>query len=166
MANRLCSRTSALNLARFGAARRPPVLASEAMQIVRNYSKSLLAYGCIVSAPAALADWGSFALCVHLAGVHYVAAAVVAFIAGTGVNALLSRRFGFQSRGRSLLQEVGLVYAASSLGFGVSTLTLMACVEWAALPALAGKVIGSAAAFLLNFGARQFFVFSAEPRWK
>lgn len=136
------------------------------MQIVRNYSKSLVAYGCIVSAPAALADWGSFALCVHLARMHYVSAAVVAFIAGTGVNAFLSRRFGFQSRGRALLQEVGLVYAASSLGFGVSTLTLMACVEWAGLPALAGKVIGSAAAFLLNFGARQFFVFSAEPRWK
>src|SRR5690606_7706860 len=121
------------------------------MQIVRNYSKSLMAYGCIVSAPAALADWGSFAVCVHLLQVHYVPAAVVAFIAGTGVNALLSRRFGFQSRRRSFLQEVALVYAASALGFGVSTLTLMACIEWLSLPALLSKVIGSAAAFLLNF---------------
>lgn len=136
------------------------------MKLVRDYSKSLVAYGSIVSAPAALADWGSFALCIHRLGLHYMPAAVVAFITGTGVNAFLSRRFGFQSRGRSGAQEVALVYAASSLGFAVSTLTLSACIEWFGLPALLGKVIGSAAAFLLNFGARQFFVFSTEPKWK
>lgn len=136
------------------------------MRVVRTYSRSLLAYGCIVSVPAALADWGTFGLLVHALGAHYLLAAVAAFIAGTGVNALLSRRFGFQSRGRSGLAEVGLVYVASGIGFCLSTLTLSVCIEYLRLPPLVSKVIGSASAFLLNFGARQFFVFSAEPRWK
>jgi len=136
------------------------------MKIVRDYSKSLVAYGCLVSAPAAMADWGSFAVCMHALSLHYVPAAVVAFIAGTGVNALLSRRFGFQSRGRSFLQEVALVYVASSLGFVVSTATLSVCIEWLGLSPIPSKIVGSGAAFLLNFGARQFFVFSTEPRWK
>lgn len=136
------------------------------MSIVRTYSRSLLAYGCIVSVPAALADWGTFGLFVHVLSVHYLPAAAAAFVAGTGVNALLSRRFGFQSRGRGVLEEVGLVYLASATGFCLSTLTLSLCIEWLGLPPLVSKVMGSASAFLLNFGARQFFVFSSEPRWK
>lgn len=136
------------------------------MKIFRTYSRSLLAYVCIVSGPAALADWGTFALAVHGMGLHYLTGAVLAFVAGTAVNAVLSRRVGFQSRGRSGAEEVALVYLASLLGFVVSTLTLSACIEWLHVPPLLAKIAGTGAGFVLNFAARQFYVFSAEPRWK
>ncbi len=137
------------------------------MQIVRNYSKSLVAYGCMRVGSLQRSLTGDPSPCVCTSPECITSRLPSSRSSpGPASTRLLSRRFGFQSRGRTFLQEVGLVYAASSLGFGVSTLTLMACVEWVGLPALAGKVIGSAAAFLLNFGARQFFVFSAEPRWK
>lgn len=136
------------------------------MRFLSKYYKSIFAYGLLVSVPAALAEWSSFALGLYLLDWHYIPSSVLAFLVGTAVNTGLSRVFAFHSRGRSHLHEMLLIYAVSSLTFLLNLAVLAAVVEVLGLPAMLGKVAGTGAAFFANYAARQFFIFSSAPRWK
>lgn len=136
------------------------------MQFIRRYFKSLLFYGVMVSGISALGEWSSFAVAVYQIGMHYVPASILAFVVGTTINTYLSRTFAFHSKGRTGMQEVALIYATSALAFLFNLATLALCVEWLGQAAMLGKIAGTGVAFFVNFALRQFFIFSANPRWK
>jgi putative flippase GtrA len=83
----------------------------------------------------------------------------------TAVNYFLSERFGFLSGNRSRTGLVIGVYFVSSAGLAVDILVLWALYSVLSINVMVAKIIGTAAAFVVNFGGRQFFVFTRHPRW-
>lgn len=134
--------------------------------ILGKHLKSILAYGFLVSVPATIAEWGSFALCLYTFGWHYLPASVIAFFAGTSVNSILSRQIGFLSKGRSASHETLLIFITSIGSYALNVGVLSLCVEWLGLGPMIGKVAGTLSAFVANYMLRQFYIFSATPRWK
>lgn len=96
---------------------------------------------------------------------HYGLAAVAAFAVATGVNYILSERVGFLSGGRSRVKLFFGVMLVSIAGLGVDLLSLVLLFDVFNINIMIAKIIGTAAAFLVNFGGRQFFVFVRQPRW-
>jgi len=136
------------------------------MNFLRTYFKSILMYGVVVSGTAALAEWSSFAWCVYSMGMQYVLASILAFIVGTSVNAILSRYLAFNSRGRTGTQEIIFIYLTSAVAFFLNVAAMICIVELLHLNIMLGKIAGTIMAFFANYLLRQFFIFSAEPRWK
>lgn len=136
------------------------------MNFLRTYIKSILLYGLVVSGVSALGEWISFAWLVYHIHLQYVLASVVAFILGTSINSVLSRRLAFQSRGRSGVQETFLIFLTSTMAFALNISAMSCAVEIFGLNVMVGKITGTVAAFFANYLLRQFFIFSSEPRWK
>jgi len=136
------------------------------MNFLRTYLKSILMYGIVVSGTAALAEWSSFAWFVYGMGMQYVLASILAFVAGTSVNAILSRYLAFNSRGRSGTQEIIFIYLTSAVAFFLNVAAMICIVEMLHMNVMLGKITGTIMAFFANYLLRQFFIFSAEPRWK
>ncbi|HSQ42347.1 MAG TPA: GtrA family protein [Fibrobacteraceae bacterium] len=135
------------------------------LNFFRRYFKSILVYGVFVSGISALGEWCSFALMVYVCGLYYLLSSILSFLLGTTINAILSRKVAFHSKGRSGSQETFLIYLTSALAFLVNIGTLAISVEVFHWPAMVGKIAGTVFAFFANYALRQFFIFSSTPRW-
>jgi len=125
------------------------------------YCTGVLAYLAVACLSAA-AEWGSFAMAVL--AVSPIAAALIGFAVATSVNFVLSRCFVFRSHSW-WASELGRLFLASAAVFVWNLLIFYALYEFAGVDLMAAKVTGTIAGFALNFGARQFWVFSAQPRY-
>jgi putative flippase GtrA len=128
---------------------------------VRRYAPSAMAYF-LVGGSCALIEWGSFWILTRHVDLHYMGAAGLSFFLATFVNWLLSSRLVFQSAGRSTHAEILLVYAVSAVGFAVNLSVMTAAIELMAVPEMPAKIMGTGVAFVVNYLARQFFVFDRQ----
>ncbi|WP_207477564.1 GtrA family protein [Arenibaculum pallidiluteum] len=118
-----------------------------------------------VGGVSALVEWAVFLAVSTTTGIHYVPASLAGFTVATLVNYLLSTRVAFLRRGRSAAEEFALVYIVSGVGLAINLATMALLVEWAVLHTMLAKIAGTGVAFLWNYGARQFYIFSRQPRW-
>ena len=125
------------------------------------YSAGLLAYLAVACLSAAT-EWGSFAAAVSI--VPPIAAAFVGFVVATSVNFVLSRWLVFRSQSW-WVRELGRLFLVSAAVFAWNLLIFYVLYEFADVPLMAAKIIGTIAGFGLNFTARQFWVFSVRPRY-
>lgn len=126
---------------------------------------------CFVGGIATAADWGASYLLFHFAfrDRFAVTANVLSFLIGLAVNYLLSTRWIFKRvNGKSRVKEflefaaVGLV--GMLLTVGITKLFAYLLSYRTAAYQIIGKMVSTAAAFLWNFFARKYLVFSVRMR--
>lgn len=114
----------------------------------------------VVGSTATLVDWLLFALFLYVLDWHYMLAGGISFILATLLNYLLSVKWVFVGGRHSRRKEVTLIYVASGVGLLINLAVLYSLVEWLALHVFLAKVLASTSAFLWNFSARYFWIFS------
>jgi putative flippase GtrA len=124
------------------------------------YGTGLFAYLAVACLSAAT-EWGSFAAGLLL--VPPIAAALFGFAVATSVNFVLSRFLVFRSRS-SWFSELARLFLVSAAVFVWNLLVFYVLYRFADFSLMAAKIIGTIAGFALNFAARQFWVFSVQPR--
>jgi len=96
------------------------------------------------------------------AGVHYLAAAVVAFLVAAGSNYLWNRTWTFRTSDAPVLGQSARALVVSGLSLGANQLFLFALVS-----AGAGHLAGQAVAILLttpfSFAANKLWAFARAP---
>ncbi|MES2128934.1 MAG: GtrA family protein [Pseudomonadota bacterium] len=118
----------------------------------------------LVGGAAFVVDFGIYYVLLYLLQIHYLLAASLAFIAGTGVNYLLSTSWVFDYRRLSNAKLELTVFAA----IGMCGLLLNASVLWVlvsqlSLGYLQAKLAAAGLILFFNFSARKALLFSALP---
>lgn len=139
----------------------------KALRFAAQYLPDAAGY-LLVGGASALVEFAIF-FCAVSVGLHYVPAAVLGFIMATACNYVLSARFLFRSRDRSVQEELVLIYACSAAAALVNLLVTAGLIELGGMgrtptDLLAAKMAGTGLAFVLNYLARQFFIFDRRPR--
>jgi len=136
----------------------PPV--KNIFEILFSYRAFFVKYF-FVGAFCAIINWAIFYLLNYKAGLYYLAAGFAAFIVSCTVNYFLSRNI-FASRGRKKYAEYLFLLIVSAIALCIDLFVMYLLVEYAKLPAILAKVLSTASAFLFNYAARQFFIFSSK----
>ena len=93
-------------------------------------------------------------------GVHYLLAAVAAFIIGLAVNYIIGVTFVFRrSEERSRTLELGGFVLISLVALGVNELVLWCATDLLGVPLMFSKLFSGALTFLWNFFARRLFLY-------
>lgn len=98
---------------------------------------------------------------VAAAGMHYLLAATLSFLAGTVVVYVVSVRHAFRYRrvaDRRL--EFGWFAAIGAAGILLNLTLMYALVEWLTLHYLSAKVGAAGVSFVANYGSRRWFLFT------
>jgi putative flippase GtrA len=132
----------------------------------KSLFKSAFIYGLLVSVPATIADWSIYALGIYILELHYAIAATMGVFCGTTVNALLSQKIAFNSKGRSKKDEMKLLYIAGAISYFLNLGFLTLFIEIANLSPMVAKIVTTFVVFAANYGFRQFFIFDSKPKWK
>ena len=122
----------------------------------------------LIGGACAVIEWLVFAVLIGVAPDDYIAAAVIAFLLSTFANYLLCVGTIFSSRTGSALRDIIAVYIASLFAFSVNLSVLAVLVSVFHANPMAAKIAGTGVAFLFNFVARRFVIFSAAswlPPW-
>ncbi len=111
-----------------------------------------------VGGVAALTEWLIFAGIVYGLRLHYILAAVIAFVFATAVNYMLGLVFVF---GRRLprYHDILMVYLVSSAGLLINLAALTLFVEWFHLHIILAKVLATGTAFIWNFVIRHYWLY-------
>jgi glycosyltransferase involved in cell wall biosynthesis len=109
----------------------------------------------------ALLNWGTFYLLNYIAGLHYLAAAAIAFILSCTLNYVLCK-FIFASRGRKKAAEFIFLLLASAIALSIDLSVMYLLVEKISLPRMVAKILGTGSAFFFNYISRQFFIFAPK----
>jgi putative flippase GtrA len=116
-----------------------------------------------VGGAAFAADFALLAGLTELFGVHYLVAALFAFLLGTGVNYWLSVRWVFSYRAIDLRgAEFGLFLLVGVITLGVSLGLMSLLVEGFAMHVLIAKCVVTAFTLVANFAGRRVLLFT---RW-
>lgn len=93
---------------------------------------------------------------------HYMLAAVIAFLCGSITHYLLAVRLVFRTRRLAdrAHTEGALFITAGILGLGVNAAIIYAAVEWLNSPLFAAKLMAAGASFFVGFAARKTLLFS------
>jgi len=113
------------------------------------------------SAAAFAVDFALLWTLVEAAGMHYLLAATLSFLAGTVVVYFVSVRHAFRYRrvaDRRL--EFGWFAAIGAAGVLLNLTLMYVLVEWLTLHYLAAKVGAAGVSFVANYGARRWFLFT------
>jgi len=125
--------------------------------------RDLVLYGLFNLAALAL-DWTLLIILTH-AGLHYLLASAVGFLAGVCLSYVLSIRFVFADRrfvARS--REAAGFLAVGFAGLLLSVVLLFAFVDGAGLPPALAKVPTVGICFLFNFFVRRALLFTGKPK--
>lgn len=131
-------------------------MAEAIRKIIRRYGRAFFLY-LLAGGFCALIDWSGFYL-LYTSGLSYTAAALLAFVAATFVNYLLSRQV-FKARRKKTAREAAGVYLASLAALAVDISVMTALINALSAPPLLAKITGTGVAFFINYGARQFYIF-------
>jgi putative flippase GtrA len=122
------------------------------LEFIRYALCSLLALG---------VDMGLLLLLHHVAGLHYLLAAAVGFMAGLFVAYALSVRFAFsQRRVADARSEFILFASVGLLGLALTQILLHAFVDGTGMAVAPAKIVTAGFVFLFNFGARKVLLFT------
>lgn len=132
--------------------------------LIKKYRRNFTLYF-LVGGFCALIDWLAFYLLVYKFAVHYMLAGFIAFIVSVVVNFFLSKLI-FKSRGFRSHTVFILILLASTFALCIDLGTMFVLVYFFGIPQMAGKILGTGVAFMFNFTARQFFIFSRETTIK
>lgn len=115
---------------------------------------------CFVGGIATIVDWGTL-YCIEKIGVHYMIAAVIAFVFGLVCNYCLSKFMVFNGSETKLsAKKEFLAYGIIGVIGLVITLVLMyVMTEWLKMYFMVSKVIATVLVLVWNFGARKYFVY-------
>jgi len=114
----------------------------------------------VASQAAFWLDFGILALLTEAAGLHYLASAAVAFLAGTTVSYVLSVAWVFDTRRvASKAAEYALFVLVGVVGLALNEGLLWAFTEALGLHYLVSKVVAATLIFGWNFGARKLLLF-------
>ena len=114
----------------------------------------------VASQAAFWLDFGILALLTEAAGLHYLASAAVAFLAGTTVSYVLSVVWVFDTRRvASKAAEYALFVLVGVVGLALNEGLLWAFTEALGLHYLVSKVVAATLIFGWNFGARKLLLF-------
>lgn len=110
---------------------------------------------------AFLADEGSLFL-IELMGVHYLIAAVFAFVLGLAVNFIMSKLLVFNGSKSNRSNETEfIVYAViGGIGLGITEVILFIFTEKLNLYFMVSKIIAAAIVLVWNFMARKTILYS------
>jgi hypothetical protein len=126
--------------------------------------RRLLRESVAYTAGAAAAFGTDFALLwvlVDRAGLHYLVAATISFLAGTVVVYWVSVRHAFKFRRiTDRGAEFGYFATIGAAGVLLNMLLMFVLVDWLALHYLTAKVFAAATSFVTNFGMRKWLLFS------
>ena len=131
------------------------------VRFANAYGTGLIAY-MVVAGISAATEWGTFA--VAAMAMPPIGAALSGFVTATGINFVLSRAFVFRSRS-SWRSELALLALSSAAVFVWNLAVFYALYEFLGVHLMIAKILGTMAGFILNFGARQFWIFSPHPRY-
>jgi putative flippase GtrA len=109
---------------------------------------------------AFIVDFGTLVLLTEYAGVHYLTAAAIGFVAGLTAIYFLSVSLIFRWRtydDRAL--EFGFFAVCGIVGLGLNQALMYLLTDAAALHYIAAKVITAAIVLIWNFGSRKFLLF-------
>jgi putative flippase GtrA len=121
--------------------------------------KQLCRYS-FVGAIAFAFDFGSLFILAHFLGVHYLAAAGIAFLIGLSVNYVLSIKWVFNRRSIGDKRIEFLLFVLIGLaGLGLNELFIWFFTETAHIHYLASKVVSTVFVYLWNFFARKYSLF-------
>lgn len=113
------------------------------------------------AAAAFVVDFGLLWLLVQFAGLHYLAAATISFLAGTAVVYWVSVRHAFRYRRiDDRRAEFGFFATIGVIGIGLNLVLMYSLVEWLHLHYLVAKVGSAGISFIANFGLRRWLLFS------
>jgi putative flippase GtrA len=129
----------------------PPRLHSTLRQLLKTV---------VASQAAFWLDFGILALLTEAAGLHYLASAAVAFLAGTTVSYVLSIVWVFDTRRvASKAAEYALFVLVGAVGLALNEVLLWVFTEPLGLHYLVSKVVAATLIFGWNFGARKLLLF-------
>lgn len=121
----------------------------------------LIRYGA-ASGLALAADFGTLVLLTEIAGLHYLASAVVGFGAGILVAYVLSVRWVFASRRlSSVAAESAIFLAVGMAGLAINQVVIYSLTESALLPYTVSKLASAGIVFVFNFSVRKLALFTA-----
>jgi len=114
----------------------------------------------IVGGVAFAVDFATLAALTEAAGLHYLVSAAVAFLAGLGVNYILSRAWVFgESRVKNAAAEFALFALIGVVGLALNETIIWTVSAIAGRSYLLGKLASAGLVLLWNFGARKYFLF-------
>jgi putative flippase GtrA len=102
-----------------------------------------------------------FAGCVHLLGIDYKLAAVLAFIVSVVNNFWLNRHWTFDAKQEHPIRQGARFFAVSLVAFGFSYVILVSLVDGAGMPKVVAQAIAIAAATPLSFVGQKLWSFRA-----
>lgn len=129
--------------------------------LIKTYYKSFILYF-FVGGFCALIDWSGFYVMHYKWVLHYLLAGFIAFIVASSVNFFLCKLM-FTSRGFKSHTEYVLVIAASAVALCIDLGSMYIFIRFVDLPPMVSKILGTGVAFMFNYLARQFFIFSSKP---
>jgi putative flippase GtrA len=97
-----------------------------------------------------------------VAGLHYLAAAAIAFLVAAASNYLWNRTWTFRTYDAPVLGQGARALVVSALSLGANQLFLLALVE-AGAGHLAAQAVAIALATPFSFAANKLWAFAAEP---
>lgn len=113
---------------------------------------------CVVGSSGYLINLAVYSGLVAGAGVHYAAAAVIAFCVAWTSNFILNKHWTFRRHGLSTLQQGARNLAVSLIGLGLNLLLLFILVE-AGMPKVPAQAIAIAAVTPVSFLANRRWSF-------
>jgi dolichol-phosphate mannosyltransferase len=114
-----------------------------------------------VGATGYAVNLGVFAFCVHVLGIDYRVAAVLAFVVSVANNFWWNRHWTFGAKQDHPMVQGARFFAVSLLTFGFSYLVLVVLVSGAGLSKVLAQAIAIAAATPLNFVGQKLWSFRA-----
>ncbi len=138
------------------------ILSAERHEAARLFTSDLFGYG-LCSATALALDWSLLILFVK-AGVYYLVAAALSFMAGMLLAYVGSIFFVFRGRrARRLRAEVAGFFAIGLAGLALNQILIFAFVHGCRLDVAIAKAPTAACIFLFNFLLRRTLLFAAPP---
>ncbi len=114
-----------------------------------------------VGASGYVVNLAVFAFCVHVAGIDYRIAAVIAWVVSVLNNFWLNRHWTFSAKAAHPVGQGIRFFAVSLLAFGFTYVVLVALVSGLGVPKVVAQAIAIAAGTPLNFVGQKLWSFKA-----
>lgn len=131
------------------------------MTIARRLVGSQFVRFCAVGASGYVVNLAAYAALLA-AGLHYLAAAAIAFVVAAGSNYVWNRTWTFQTSDAPVLRQGSRALVVSALSLGANQLFLLVLVA-AGAGHLAGQAVAIVLATPFSFAANKLWAFAVEP---
>jgi putative flippase GtrA len=114
-----------------------------------------------VGASGYVVNLAVFAACVHLLGIDYRIASVLAFLVSVANNFWLNRHWTFDAKHAHPVDQGARFFAVSLLAFGFTWIVLVTLVSGAGMPKVVAQAIAIVAGTPLSFLGQKLWSFKA-----